>query len=47
MTTEINFEPAGPSDADLLNGRRQKAAAILQQSLNVERVARSSVGWCA
>jgi succinoglycan biosynthesis transport protein ExoP len=33
----------GPSEADLLNGRRQKAAAILQQSLNVERVARSSV----
>lgn len=32
-----------PTEEALLNGRRQKAAALLQQALGVERVARSSV----
>lgn len=32
-----------PSEEDLRNGRRQKAAALLQQALAVERVSRSSV----
>lgn len=32
-----------PTEEALLNGRRQKAAALLQQALGVERVARSAV----
>lgn len=37
--------PGGPpvSETDARNGRRQKAAAMLQQALGVERVSRSSV----
>lgn len=42
LTSLVSTGPA-PSEADLLNGRRQKAAALLQQALSVERVSRSSV----
>ena len=42
LTSLVSTGP-DPSEADLLNGRRQKAAALLQQALSVERVARSSV----
>ncbi|KAA0691453.1 chain-length determining protein [Neorhizobium sp. P12A] len=39
------FTPGGPpvSEADAREGRRQKAASVLQDNLAVERVARSSV----
>ncbi|HEV7249485.1 MAG TPA: polysaccharide biosynthesis tyrosine autokinase [Shinella sp.] len=42
LTALVSTTPA-PSEEALLNGRRQKAAALLQQALTVERVARSSV----
>jgi succinoglycan biosynthesis transport protein ExoP len=41
-TSLVSGSPS-PSEEALLNGRRQKAAALLQQALGVERVARSSV----
>ena len=41
--TSLASSGAQPSEQSLRNGRRQKAAAMLQQSLGVERVARSAV----